>query len=64
MNVSIGKTEPYLPKADLKYDEYLAIKNEFSAYQFEKNLKGPEVLIISHFILVMLGKVLRRAKKL
>jgi hypothetical protein len=42
----------------------MAIKNEFSAYNFEKNISGGESLIVSHFILVMLGKLLRKAKKL
>jgi hypothetical protein len=31
MNLTIGKTAPYIPKADLRYNEYLAIKNEFTA---------------------------------
>ena len=64
MSLSIGKTGPYLPKADLRYDEYMAIKNEFSAYNFKKNFKGIEVVVVSHFCLFMLSRVLRRAKKL
>ena len=32
MNMTIGKTAPFIPKPDLKYNEFLAIKNEFTAY--------------------------------
>ena len=64
MSISIGKTGPYLPKADLRYDEYMAIKHEYSAYNFKKNFKGIEVVCVSHFCLFMLARVLRKAKKL
>lgn len=64
MELSIDKTGPYLPKADLKYDEYVAIKNDFTPYQFEKNFKTLNVLAVSHFCLFMISRVLRRSKKL
>ena len=53
-----------MPKPDLKYDEFLAIKSEFSNYSFERNLKGPSILVMSHIALYTIGRILRMAKKL
>ena len=64
MSKTIGKTAPYIPKADLKYNEFLAIKNEFTPYQLERDFKGTAMLLSSHFILMIFAKVLKRAKML
>lgn len=42
---TIGVKEDYVPKSDLHFDEYLAIKNDFAPYSFQKNFKGPATLV-------------------
>lgn len=37
MKVCIGQRQPYLPKPELKYKEYIAIKNYFNGAEFERN---------------------------
>ena len=64
MNLTIGKTAPYIPKADLRYNEYLAIKNEFTASELERDFKGTSLLVSSHLVLMIIAKGLRRAKML
>jgi hypothetical protein len=65
MATTIGRKEEHIPKPDLRYDEYLAIKNEFSASQLEReDFRAVECVGYAHIILYMLGKVLRRAKML
>ena len=62
--IRIGKAEAFVPKADLRYDEYMAIKNEFSPYSFKASLKSASVVAISHFALIGAGRILRKLKRL
>ena len=64
MTVSIGKNENCLPKSNLRYDEYLAIRNEFSAYNYRMSLKGLSVLFVSHFTILAFSKILRKLRRL
>lgn len=61
---TIGRFEAHIPKPDLKYEEYLAIKNEFAPYQMRTKGSDIQLFIVSHLVLTVLGKILRRAKKL
>lgn len=37
LNVSIKKKEDFVPKLDLKYNEYTAIKEFYNSSDFERN---------------------------
>jgi hypothetical protein len=60
----INKVEHHVPKPDLRYDEYLKIKTDFSAQDYKGQSKLLNLAVYSHFAIFILGRLLRRAKML
>ena len=54
----------YLPKSPLRYDEFLAIRAEFSPYQFVPSDSYARTFLFAHASIWMVGKLLRLARKL
>lgn len=54
----------FLPYARLSFAEFLAIKNEFTAGSFTLQTDTMPNLVVSHFIIYTMAKVLRMAKRL
>lgn len=64
LKLKINKIEPYLPKADLTYDEFLCIKNDFNNLHFKQTCKAFYMTFYAHIGLIMLGRLIRKAKLL
>ena len=62
MQLKIGVKEPFVPKSDLRYDEFLSIKQTFSHYDFQNNFKGIQMGIFAHFGIIFIGKFLKRGR--
>lgn len=62
--VLIGKTSEFVPKADLTYEEFMAIKSDYSSYEFSPTFKAFESIIWSQFGIWTLGKFLKVIKKI
>lgn len=64
MKKTIGQTRPYVPKANLTYDEFLAIKSTFKNQDFNWTSQTSQTVLFSHLALILIGKILLRMKKL
>jgi len=64
MELKIGKVDTFIPKADLRYDEFLHIKSTFNKMDFENSSRPFAMGIFAHFGIVLIGKMLRRTKML
>lgn len=65
INLKIGKKEKFVPKPDLRFDEYLNIKSDFIAQDFKsKSDRVTWLVLYSHIAILTLSRLLRKAKML
>ena len=64
LSLKINKVGPFIPKADLSYNEYLAIAHDFISTDFKEETSTSTQVVIAHFTLVVLKKLLHRARLL
>ena len=64
MKLKINKTEKFIPKPDLGYDEFLAIKQEFVQHQFRQQSKELNTFFVAHIALLVVGRLIRKSKLL
>ena len=64
MNLKIDKIEKFVPKPDLRFNEFLHIKAAFNQYDYEHSSRPFAMGVFAHFGIVLIGKILQRMKKL
>jgi len=62
MKTTIGATSKFVPKAHLRYDEYRAIKYNFSGADFERANMVPFIFPFVYGFLWVTQKAFRRLK--
>ena len=62
VKAQIGKKEPFVPKPDLTFREYVAIKNYFNGADFERNSFLALSMPLTASILWFSNKLLKRFK--